>query len=62
MAGSITFKVITTEEQWRMYDRACLRVLSMSASSFSERWDAGEYVGHATPEMMEVLALRPHGR
>ena len=61
MSGSVTFQVISADEQWRMYDRACRRLLHMSASAFSRRWDAGEFRGETTPEMMEALALRPHG-
>jgi hypothetical protein len=45
-----------------MYDRACRRVLNMTAAEFTRRWDSGEFKANTTPEMMEVLVLRPSGR
>jgi hypothetical protein len=62
MGGSVTVEKITADQAWRMYDRACRRVLGMTAAEFSRRWDSGEFAGATTPEMMEVLVLRPSGR
>ncbi|MHB1583727.1 MAG: hypothetical protein ACYC0E_08265 [Acidimicrobiales bacterium] len=62
MTGRVTLEKIDADEQWRIYDRACRRVLRMSGVEFARRWDAGEFVGETTPEMMEVLVLRPRGR
>lgn len=62
MGGAVTVESITTDQAWRMYDRACRRVLGCSATEFTRRWDSGEFKGNTTPEMMEVLVLRPSGR
>jgi len=60
--GGVTFEKITSAEVWSMFDRAALRILGMRGDEFARRWDAGEFTGKATPEMMEVLVLRPSGR
>ncbi len=62
MGGSVTVETITTDQAWAMFNRACKRVLGMTAAEFTNRWDSGEFRGNTTPEMMEVLVLRPSGR
>ena len=57
--SSVTFQKVTEEEAWEMFDRASKRILNMPGAEFARRWDAGEYKDCATPEMMEVLVLRP---
>jgi hypothetical protein len=60
--GTVTVETISSDQAWKVFDRARRRVLGMLGADFAERWDAGEFAGATTPEMMEVLVLRPHGR
>jgi hypothetical protein len=60
--SSVTFEKITAEEAWVMFDKAAKRVLKMSGEEFARRWDSGEFAKSTTPEMMEVLVLRPYGQ
>jgi len=58
---SVTFKKITPEESWKVYDGAARRLLRISGEEFSRRWDAGEYKHSAETTVMQVAMLRPDG-
>jgi hypothetical protein len=60
--SSVTFRKVSNAEAWKMFDDASKRILGMPGDEFARRWDSGEFSSSTTPEMMEVLVLRPHGR
>jgi hypothetical protein len=60
--STVTFRKVSNAEAWEMFDKASRRILGMPGEEFVQRWDAGEFTNCTTPEMMEVLVLRPHGR
>jgi hypothetical protein len=57
--GTITFEKISEEDAWIVFDNAAKRLLRMPGSEFARRWDSGELKANPSPEMMEVLVLRP---
>lgn len=59
---SVTYEQISSEQAWSVFDRASKNILDISGDEFSRRWDAGEFRDETTPEMMEVLILRPSRR
>jgi len=62
MNAAVTFEKITNDESWNVFDDSARRILGMGAEELVRRWDAGEFVGRSTPELMRVLMLRPSGR
>jgi hypothetical protein len=62
MNASVTFEKITSDESWKVFDDSAQRILGMGGEELIRRWDAGEFTGQSTPELMRVLMLRPSGR
>jgi hypothetical protein len=62
MTAGVTFQKISTDESWRVFDAAAKRLLNMSGAELARRWDNGELADATTPELMQVLMLRPSGR
>jgi hypothetical protein len=59
MTRGVAYHELSDDELFAEFDAACRRLLDMSGEEFSRRWDSGEFKGNTSPEMMEVLVLRP---
>jgi hypothetical protein len=59
---TVTFEKINRDESWSVFDAAAHRLLGMSGEDLVRRWDGGELAGQRSPELMQVLMLRPSGR
>ncbi len=60
MAG-VSFKLISAEEQWEIFDDAARRLLDIDGLEFARRWDDGDFLNRDEPGVMQVAILRPHG-
>ena len=59
--GSVTFDLISDEEQWEIFDASAGRLLGMDGTEFASKWDDGEFIGKDDPGIMQVAILRPSG-
>jgi hypothetical protein len=57
--NSVEFEKINNKQSWQVFDAAARRRLGISAQELINRWDAGDYDGKTSPELMLVLMLRP---
>jgi hypothetical protein len=62
MGAAVTFKKITRDESWDIFNDASLRLMGMPAEELINKWDAGEFSNDQSVELMQVLMLRPSGR
>jgi hypothetical protein len=61
MAAQVEFEKISTEESWKVFDAAARRLLKMPGRDVASRWDAGEFADSDSPDLMQVIMLRPSG-
>jgi hypothetical protein len=57
--NSVAFQKINNKQSWQVFDAAARRRLGISAEKLISRWEAGYYKGRTSPELMQVLMLRP---
>lgn len=57
--NSVAFEKIDIKQSWQVFDAAARRRLGISAQELITRWEAGDYEGKTSPELMQVLMLRP---
>jgi len=62
MGGSVTVEKISEDQSWEEFDLAARRILDLPGDEVVRRWEAGEFTGQNSPELMRVLMLRPSGR
>lgn len=60
--GTVEVKRLSSDESWSVFDRTARRLLSISGKEFARRWDAGDYAGRDSVDVMQVAMLRPGGR
>ena len=53
---------MTDAEEQALREREAQKYLGISAAEFVRRWQAGEYEGVDTPELVRVAMLFPFGR
>lgn len=62
MTGNVTFEIISESDSWKIFDEAAHRLMQMSGDEVARRWDAGEFAGSDSADLMQVIMLRPSGR
>jgi len=56
---SVAFEKIDNKKSWQVFDAAARRRLGVSAQELIRGWEAGDYEGKSSPELMQVLMLWP---
>lgn len=62
MGEVVTVEKISKDQSWDEFDSAARRILDLSGDEVIRRWEAGDFTGQNSPELMRVLMLRPSGR
>lgn len=57
-----TVQKISSDQSWQVFDAAARRLLAMTGEDLIRAWDSGELRDRTTPELIQVLMLRPSGR
>ncbi len=57
--GNDKILMLTDDEWWELFDKAAHRYLNMSGEEFVRKWNAGDFDGVDTTEVMQVYMLIP---
>lgn len=58
----MTYEKLNRAQSWKVFDAAAQRILHLSGEEVARLWDAGELSDNDSPELMQVIMLRPGGR